>query len=170
MWSLNTRGGFVLHKIKVRILWIYVFSRKIRAILTMNSEAMIPSTMAQKKEAMTPILMKTIAATSLKKAGGKRNKQYEKLFKRKYPVSISNLLCCVLCPDCQNLWFSSIICKGRVVHSSILRMILELKWTNNKKWLCLNKYLTSVYNFEVSFSWVCIYFQFSYHSVPGISL
>jgi len=37
----------------------------------MNSEAMIPSTMAQKKDAMTPILMKIIAATSLNRDGGR---------------------------------------------------------------------------------------------------
>lgn len=36
------------------------------AILTMNSEAMIPSTMAQKNDAMTPILMNIIAAMSFK--------------------------------------------------------------------------------------------------------
>lgn len=35
-------------------------------ILTMNSEAMIPSTMAQKNDAMTPILMNIIAAMSFK--------------------------------------------------------------------------------------------------------
>lgn len=35
--------------------------------LTMNSEAMIPSTMAQKKDAMTPILMKMMAAVSLER-------------------------------------------------------------------------------------------------------
>lgn len=34
-------------------------------ILTMNSEAMIPSTMAQKKDAMTPMLINMIAAMSL---------------------------------------------------------------------------------------------------------
>lgn len=32
----------------------------------MNSEAMIPSTMAQKKDAMTPMLMNMIAARSLR--------------------------------------------------------------------------------------------------------
>ncbi|MEQ2171181.1 hypothetical protein GOODEAATRI_008042 [Goodea atripinnis] len=37
---------------------------EICAILTINSEAMIPSTMAQKNAAMTPILMKITAATS----------------------------------------------------------------------------------------------------------
>lgn len=36
------------------------------ATLTMNSEAMIPSTMAQKNDAMTPMLMNMIAAKSLR--------------------------------------------------------------------------------------------------------
>lgn len=39
----------------------------------MNSEAIIPSTMAHKKDVMTPMLMKMIAATSLRKDGDRNN-------------------------------------------------------------------------------------------------
>lgn len=41
---------------------------QVDAILTMNSEAMIPSTMAQKKDAMTPMLMNIMAAKSFRQS------------------------------------------------------------------------------------------------------
>lgn len=45
---------------------------QIKVILTIKSEAIIPSTMAQKQATMTPTLMKIIEDTSLKRSEGRK--------------------------------------------------------------------------------------------------
>lgn len=58
-WMQNKKGELIC-------LCFVLFSTGVKqyVVLTMNSEAMIPSTMAQKNDAMTPILMNMIAAVS----------------------------------------------------------------------------------------------------------